>query len=78
MKILEKLKQVVARHDELREILATQNKMSSHELQRISKEFSELVNIVEIINEYREMEKEAQDLAELIADSETEIEMKKA
>ena len=77
MKILEKLKQVVARHDELREILATQNKMSSHELQRISKEFSELVNIVEIINEFRKMEKEAQDLAELIADSKTDIEMKK-
>jgi len=76
MKILEKLNQVVARHDELREILATQKEMSSHELQRTSKEFSELVNIVEIINELRQMEKEAQDLAELIADQKIDIEMK--
>jgi len=76
MNILEKLNQVVARHDELREILATQTEMSSHELQRTSKEFSELVNIVEIINELRQMEKEAQDLAELIADQKIDIEMK--
>ena len=76
MKIREKLNQVVARHDELRDILSTQTDMDSNELQRISKEFSELIDIVEIINEFRKMETEAQDLAELIADKETDIEMK--
>ena len=76
MKIREKLNQVVARHDELRDILSTQTDMGSTELQRISKEFSELIDIVEIINEFRKMETEAQDLAELIADKETDIEMK--
>ena len=76
MKIREKLNQVVARHDELRDILSTQTDMDSTELQRISKEFSELIDIVEIINEFRKMETEAQDLAELIADKETDIEMK--
>ena len=76
MKIREKLNQVVARHDELRDILSTQTDMDSKELQRISKEFSELIDIVEIINEFRKMETEAQDLAELIADKETDIEMK--
>ena len=75
MKIREKLNQVVARHDELRDILSTQTDMDSNELQRISKEFSELIDIVEIINEFRKMETEAQDLAELIADKETDIEM---
>ncbi len=76
MKIREKLNQVVARHDELRDMLSTQTDMDSNELQRISKEFSELIDIVEIINEFRKMETEAQDLAELIADKETDIEMK--
>ena len=52
MKIREKLNQVVARHDELRDILSTQTDMDSNELQRISKEFSELIDIVEIINEF--------------------------
>jgi peptide chain release factor 1 len=76
MSILEKLNHVVARHDELSESLATQNNMSSEELQRISKEFSELVDIVRIIGEFRKLESEAQDLAELIADPETDREMK--
>ena len=76
MSILEKLNHVVARHDELSESLATQNNMSSEELQRISKEFSELVDIVRIIGEFRKLESEAQDLAELIADPETDRELK--
>ena len=76
MSISEKLNHVVARHDELSESLATQNNMSSEELQRISKEFSELVDIVRIIGEFRKIESEAQDLAEIIADPETEHEMK--
>ena len=76
MNLLEKLNHVVARHDELRQILATQNNMDSKEFQRISKEFSELVGIVEIVYEFREMETEAQDLAEMIADPGTDIEMR--
>ncbi|MEE2999385.1 MAG: peptide chain release factor 1 [Pseudomonadota bacterium] len=76
MNLLEKLNHVVARHDELRQILATQNNMDSQELQRISKEFSDLVDIVEIIKKYREMEIEAQNLAEMIADPGTDNEMK--
>jgi peptide chain release factor 1 len=76
MSISEKLNSVVARHDELSESLATQNNMSSEELQRISKEFSELVDIVRIIGEFRKIELEAQDLAELIADPKTDREMK--
>ena len=76
MSISEKLNHVVARHDELSESLATQNNMSSEELQRISKEFSELVDIVRIIGEFRKLESEAQDLAELIADPETDRELK--
>jgi len=76
MSMSEKLNHVVARHDELREILATQNNMNSQELQRISKEFSGLVDIVGIVSEFRKMETEAQDLAELIADPETDNEMR--
>ncbi|HIF60242.1 MAG TPA: aminoacyl-tRNA hydrolase [Rhodospirillales bacterium] len=76
MSMSEKLNHVVARHDELRQILATQNNMNSQELQRISKEFSGLVDIVGIVSEFRKMETEAQDLAELIADPETDNEMR--
>ena len=76
MNISDKLNHVVARHDELRESLTTQNNMSSEELQRTSKEFSELADIVKIIGELRKMEAEAQDLAELIADPKTDGEMK--
>ena len=76
MSMSEKLNHVVARHDELREILATQNNMNSQELQRISKEFSGLGDIVVIVSEFRKLETEAQDLAELISDPETENDMR--
>ena len=76
MSMSEKLNHVVARHDELRKILSTQNNINSQELQRISKEFSELVDIVEVVSEFRKMEIEAQNLAELIADPGTDNEMR--
>jgi len=76
MNISEKLDHVVARHDELRDILSSQHNLDSQELQRISKEFAELVDLVKIVGEYRKLETEAQNLAELIADPKTEDDMK--
>ena len=76
MSMSEKLNHVVARHDELREILTTQSNINSQELQLISKEFAELVDIVEVVSEFRKMKIEAQDLAELIADPGTDNELR--
>jgi peptide chain release factor 1 len=76
MSIADKLNSVIARHDELRDLLSTQTNMDSQELQRISKEFAGLIDIVKIVEEFREMENEIQDLVELIADPETDAEMR--
>jgi peptide chain release factor 1 len=76
MSIADKLNSVIARHDELRDMLSTQTNMDSQELQRISKEFAGLIDIVKIVEEFREMENEIQGLVELIADPETDAEMR--
>ena len=76
MSIAEKLNRVVARHDELRDTMATQTDMDSQELQRIAKEFAELTEVVKGVEEFRAMEAEIQDLADLIADPDTVGEMR--
>ena len=76
MSLADKLNSVVARHDELRDLMSTQTTMDSQELQRISKEFADLIDIVKIVEEFREMENEVQGLVELIADPETDTEMR--
>ncbi len=76
MSIAEKLNRVVARHDELRDTMATQTDMDSQELQRIAKEFAELTEIVKAVEEFRAMEAEIHDLAELVADPDTDGEMR--
>ncbi|MDP7601243.1 MAG: peptide chain release factor 1 [Rhodospirillales bacterium] len=76
MSIAEKLNRVVARHDELRDTMATQTDMDSQELQRIAKEFAELTEVVKGVEEFRTMEAEIQDLADLIADPDTVGEMR--
>jgi|TARA_B100000315_G_scaffold254809_1_gene296655 peptide chain release factor 1 len=76
MSIAEKLNRVVARHDELRDTMATQTDLDSQELQRIAKEFAELTDVVKAVEEFRAMEAEIQDLADLIADPDTDGEMR--
>ena len=76
MNIAQKLNRVVARHDELRDTMATQTDMDSQELQRIAKEFAELTEVVKGVEEFRTMEAEIQDLADLIADPDTVGEMR--
>jgi len=76
MSIADKLNSVVARHDELRDTLSTQNNMDSQELQRVSKEFADLIDVVKMVEEFRVIENEIQDLVTLIADPETETEMR--
>jgi peptide chain release factor 1 len=56
--------------------MATQTDMDSQELQRIAKEFAELTEVVKGVEEFRTMEAEIQDLADLIADPDTVGEMR--
>ena len=72
----ERLDAIVARLDELTDLLSGQNKMSSDELVRLSKEYSELKPVIGAIKALRTAESEAGDLAEMIADQDTDGDMR--
>ncbi|MDC0989860.1 peptide chain release factor 1 [Rhodospirillales bacterium] len=76
MGISEKLNQVTARHDELREILSSQNGLNSQDLQRLSKEFADLVDIVSLVDKVKKIESEIHGISELIEDPDSEIEIR--
>ena len=76
MKLDEKLDAVVARHDELRDLLATHSDPGSSDYTAMLKEFSEVTPIVEAITQLREAQSEMADLAEMMTDSESDSEMK--
>ena len=76
MGISEKLNQVTARHDELREILSSQNGLNSQDLQRLSKEFADLIDIVSLVDKVKKIEFEIHGISELIEDSGSEIEIR--
>ena len=76
MGISEKLNQVTARHDELREILSSQNGLNSQDLQRLSKEFADLIEIVSLVDKVKKIEFEIHGISELIEDPDSEIEIR--
>ena len=76
MGISEKLNQVTARHDELREILSSQNGLNSQDLQRLSKEFADLVDIVSLVDKVKKIEFEIHGISELIEDPDSEFEIR--
>jgi len=76
MGISEKLNQVTARHDELREILSSQNGLDSQDLQRLSKEFADLIDIVSLVDKVKKIETEIHGISELIEDPDSEIEIR--
>ncbi|MBL6865394.1 MAG: peptide chain release factor 1 [Rhodospirillales bacterium] len=76
MGISEKLNQVTARHDELREILSSQNGLNSQDLQRLSKEFADLIDIVSLVDKVKKIESEIHGISELIEDPDSEIEIR--
>ena len=76
MGISEKLNQVTARHDELREILSSQNGLNSQDLQRLSKEFADLIDIVSLVDKVKKIEFEIHGISELIEDPDSEIEIR--
>ncbi len=76
MSLEENLDRVLARHQELQDLMASAEPPSPEEFARLSKEFSDLAPVVEAISELRRVKGETADLASLIADPETDAEMK--
>jgi len=72
----ERLDGIVARQDELTALLSGGQDMTSGELVRLSKEYAELKPIIGAIGTLRAAQSEAADLAEMIADPETDSEMR--
>tara|TARA_R110002110_G_scaffold218324_4_gene432356 strand:+ start:3311 stop:4387 length:1077 start_codon:yes stop_codon:yes gene_type:complete len=72
----ERLDQIVSRHRELSDLMSRGEMTDSDDFVRMSKEFAELDPVVVCIGELRAAQNEAGDLAELIADPESDDEMK--
>ena len=72
----ERLDQIVTRHRELSNLMSSGDGGDADEFVRMAREFAELEPIVNAIGELRDVQSEAGDLAELIADPETDDEMK--
>ncbi len=76
MNLTEKLDNVVAKHEELQNILATRTDLEGKEVARLSKELADLADIVEAVAEYRSAEAERQDLTSLIEDPSSDRDVK--
>ena len=76
MSLEENLDRVLARHQELQDLMASAEPPSPEEFARLSKEFSDLTPVVEAIGELCRAKDETADLASLIAAPETDAEMK--
>ena len=76
MSLDENLDRVVKRHQELADLMASADQPSVDEYTSLSKEYSDLTPVVEAITELNQAKAEITDLAALIADNDTEAEMK--
>ena len=72
----ERLDKIATRHQELSNLMSSGDGGDTDEFVRMAREFAELEPIVNAIGELRNAQSEAGDLAELIADPETDGEMK--
>ncbi len=72
----ERLDGIIARQDELSALLSGQQALASDELVRLSKEYAELKPVIGAIEALRAAQSEAADLAEMIADAETDGDMR--
>ena len=75
MSLEENLDRVLARHQELQDLMASAEPPSPEEFARLSKEFSDLTPVVEAIGELCRAKDETADLATLIAEPETDAEI---
>ena len=76
MSFTEKLDNVVAKHEELQNILSTRTDLEGQEVARLSKELADLTDIVRAVEEYRSAEAEREDLTSLIDDPDSDKDVK--
>ena len=76
MKLEEKLDGLIAKHDELQTLLATNGGVGGEEYIRLSKEFTELDEIVKVVNKYRAAEAEIRDLQFILQEDNPDKEVK--
>lgn len=76
MSLEDKLDRVVARHEQLSDMLASTDGSDPQEFVKLSKEYSELNGVVESIRELRGVRDEIAGLNEILEDGEADAEMK--
>lgn len=76
MNLDEKLSRVVARRDELGDILAGQGKVDAREFARMSKEYADLTPVVTAIHKLQRLREEIAGLDGIVADAAADPEMK--
>ncbi len=76
MSLEENLNRVLGRHEELASLMSASTPPSADEFTKLSREYAELTPIVESITRLREAEAEAQDLAGMIVDPDSDAEMR--
>ena len=72
----ETLDKIIQRHDELRDTLASGERLEGNDYARMSKEFSSLADIVAAVNDYRQQTAELEDLDSIIGDAGSDAEVK--
>jgi len=72
----ENLEKILARFDELGDLMVDPQFAASGEFAKMSKEYSDLTPVVESVRELQEAQAEAADLAVMMADPETDAEMR--
>ncbi len=75
MSLDEKFDRVVARHEQLSDMLANTDGSDPQEFVKLSKEYAELNEVVEAIRALRGVREEIEGLEEMLADSDTDAEM---
>lgn len=76
MSLEDKFDRVVARHEQLSDMLANTDGSDPQEFVKLSKEYSELNEVVETIRELRRVREEIEGLNEILEDAEADDEMK--
>lgn len=76
MSFQEKLDDLIKRHHELSDKLAKPDALAGGDYAKFSREFSDLTPVVETILSLKQAQQELQDTAELIADKDSDAEMK--
>jgi peptide chain release factor 1 len=76
MSLDEKLSRVVARHEELGHLMSDPASMAAQDFAKMSKEYADLTNVVEAINSWRDVTAEVADLEVMMADEDSDDEMR--